>query len=85
MLMQIIAVRDNRIEAFMQPTFVAHPGQGVRAFQDHCQDEKTDFHRHPEDFDLYLLGEYNDQTGQFSPPDGGPQRLIRAFDIVAKS
>jgi hypothetical protein len=81
-----VAPRDIRVEAYMQPTFVNHTGAAVRAFTEHCKDSKSDFARNPEDFELYLLGSFDDTTGLFSPPDSGaPERLLRAIDCVIKS
>lgn len=86
MEMCIVAVRDNRVEAYMQPTFVHHKGAAIRAFLDHCRDDKSDFIRHPEDFDLYFLGSFDDKKGGFLPPPSGePERLCRAIDTVTKS
>lgn len=83
MKMQIVAARDVRVEAYMQPTFVPHTAAAVRAFTDHVRDPQSDFAKHPEDYELWWLGEYNDQDGSFTPPDGGiPLRLLRGLDAV---
>lgn len=85
MIMYIIAVRDNAVETYMQPSFVAHNGAAIRAFMDHCKNPESDFAKHPEDYDLFSLGEFDDSTGLFSPPFGGqPIRLMRAIDSIVK-
>lgn len=80
MKMFVIAVRDGAVQSFMQPSFCNHTGAAVRAFIDHCRDPQTDFHKHPEDYELYQVGEFDDQTGKFT--DADPIRLSRAVDHV---
>lgn len=75
----VIAARDNAVQAYMQPSFVTHTGAAVRAFSDHCKDSSSDFAKHPEDFDLYLLGEFDDSSGEFI---NTPERLARAVDFI---
>lgn len=78
--MFVIAVRDLAIQAFMQPGFVNHTGAAVRAFSDHCKDSNSEFSKHPEDFELFVLAEFDDATGRFTQDE--PIRLARAIDFV---
>lgn len=84
MLLRMIAVRDTRVEAFMPCTPAPHTGMAVREFTDACRDGSTNFAKHPEDFELWYLADYDDQTGLFSVPKEGLQRLCRAVDCVVK-
>jgi len=36
--------------------------------------------KYPEDYDLYYLGEYNDQNGLISPLDT-PQHMLKAISV----
>lgn len=38
----------------------------IRALSDLVKDEQSMVSRHPEDFVLYQIGEFNDQKGEFS-------------------
>lgn len=68
MILQICAVRDRAIDAFGRPMFVAATGQAVRSFGDAINgkaDKDDTLASHPEDFDLYHLGTYDDATALF--------------------
>lgn len=66
MISKIYAIYDSKLEAYMQPFFMQSKGQAVRAFTDTVNDDKTQFWKHPEDFTLFELGEYDDSTGKVS-------------------
>lgn len=72
----VIAVRDRAADVFGQPSFVQSIGVGMRSFSDavNSRDEKSPLTMHPEDFDLYHLADYDDNTGKFSAVD--PPRMI---------
>lgn len=80
---QIYAVRDAAIEAYGQPFFVRARGEALRSFIDECQNTETQFHKHPGDYDLYYLGEYDEITGQIKAT-AEPERAARAVDFVNK-
>jgi len=66
MIYKVVAIRDKAIEAFGQPIFVSAVGQAVRSFGDEVKrvDQNNGINKHPEDYDLFLLGTYDDQTGE---------------------
>lgn len=59
----LCAVRDIKAEAFAPPFVVSARGMALRMFSDWCSDPKTMIGRHPEDFQLYQLGYFNESTG----------------------
>ncbi len=66
MVLFIVAVRDIKADCFGQPNFVPNLGSAIRAFGDQCNDEKAGvLYTHPEDFELYKLGTYDDSNGSF--------------------
>lgn len=65
MKLQVFAIKDRAIAGFMQPFFAHTIGAAVRAFQDGMNDPQTPMAKHPEDYDLWHLGEWDDQTGDF--------------------
>ena len=74
MRLNIVAIRDRAADAFQQPFYVPALGQAIRAFQDGINKDEQ-MMKHPDDFDLYHLGYYDDQTGQFANLDGGPKQI----------
>lgn len=65
MITQVFSVLDAKIGSFMQPWFSATVDSARRAFFDACQDSASLLGRHPQDFTLYHLGSFDDETGLF--------------------
>lgn len=67
MILRICAIFDVKAKAYMLPQFfptVAVARRGVAAA---VNDPAAGFlHKNPEDFILYHLGDFNDETGQFT-------------------
>ncbi|WNK13657.1 MAG: nonstructural protein [Microvirus sp.] len=76
---QIVVVYDRATEAYGRPVFVNALGAAMRSFGDEARNPETEICKHPEDYELYLLGEYDDQDGTFSTIV--PHRLARAQDL----
>lgn len=64
---KVLAIRDRAIDAYGQPFYSASVGGAVRSFSDEINNnrEGNQLNKHPEDFDLFLLGEFDDNTGEF--------------------
>lgn len=74
------SVRDSAVQAYMPPFFSRHLGEAMRSFGDLCRDPQSNVSRHPSDFHLYLLGEYDDVTGIITAAE--PQRMASATEFV---
>jgi len=58
------AVFDAKAEMYSQPFLEIKDGTAVRAIQDIVINNKDHaFAKHPSDFSLHRLGEFNDKTG----------------------
>lgn len=69
MKLNIYAVHDNKVKAYGTPFFQITDGQAIRAFQDNVNSTtESQITKHPEDFTLFKLGEYDDQTGIINHP-----------------
>jgi hypothetical protein len=80
--MKIFSVYDEKLEEFMTPTFFLTSGQAMRSFEDLVLgDSECIFAKHPEDFTLYLIGEFNSTSGQLESYSI-PTVLCSAKDIV---
>lgn len=66
MILKLVTLKDIKTGAYQAPTAVAHLGAAIRAFEDGIKspNKDTDIARHPEDFELYELGTYNDENGK---------------------
>lgn len=83
MILSIYAIRDNKVGAFMQPFYMNTNAAAIRAFDDLVNDGKSGVNKHPEDYELYLLGVYDDNTGRITQDDQSlVQRLVTAKDCL---
>lgn len=82
MRLVVVAVFDAAVQAFMTPIFVQAKGQAIRSFGDAVADPQSPMSKHPTDYRLQFLGEWDDQTGEFLPGDGQP--LANGGDFAAR-
>lgn len=78
----ICAVKDRAADVFGQPFFVAARQVAVRSFQDAVNNrhEPSDISKHPDDFDLYVLGLFDDASGSLQPAQ--LELVARGKDLV---
>lgn len=81
MKLKIFSVLDSKVKAFGQPFFQRTHGEAERSFTQVVRDPKSSIHPFPEDYDLYFLGEYDDQTGTVEPLDT-PQHVVKAVQLA---
>lgn len=68
MKLKVCCIRDRAIDTYGNPFFVTAHGQAMRSFVDEINNKNKDGNTlatHPDDFDLYALGEYDTDTGLF--------------------
>lgn len=82
----VMAVRDKRTEFFLTPTmFCRAKGEGVRWFMDVLNDKNSQFSKHPADFELFVLGEFDDNSGQFTQDASVPMRILSGLEVSSES
>lgn len=59
------SVFDVKSDTFSPPFWKATVGQAVRDFADVANDPNTTIGRHPEDYKLVQVGEFDDALGSF--------------------
>ena len=67
MKMTVCSIRDRGAEAFGRPFFTPAIGVAIRSFQDEVnrKAEDSQIYLHPDDFDLYEFGSFDDFSGTF--------------------
>jgi len=67
MKLVLCSVKDRAADAYGRPMFVPSVGVAIRSFSDEVnrKDQENQLFNHPDDFDLYELGEFDDNTGLF--------------------
>ena len=70
----VFSVYDSKAEMFNQPMFFKAKGEALRAFEDEANRTESAIFKHPGDYTLFLIGDYDVETGLLTPL-GTPQSL----------
>lgn len=81
----VVAVFDSAVQAFGRPIFVPAIGAGIRSFSDEVnrKAEGNGLYDHPEDFSLWYLGLFDEDSGTFIDTEG-KRSLLRGQDVERK-
>ena len=63
--MKMFSIYDHKAKAYQLPFYLRQSGEALREFSDLVNDEKSRVIKHPEDYTLFLLGEFDETTGEF--------------------
>lgn len=66
----LLAVKDRKAGVFTAPQCVVRLEAGLRSFSDEVNNPRNGenmWFRHPEDFELYHVGSFDDQVGRLLP------------------
>jgi len=85
MLSVIVSVKDSAAEAFGRPMYLQSLGVAIRSFTDEVnrEDKDNQLFNHPDDFDLYELGVFDDSIGRYELRDN-PSVIVRGKDVKIK-
>lgn len=78
----IFSVYDKKTAAFMQPFFQHTRGQAMRTLTDTVKGRESLIGSHPEDFQLFQVGEFDDQEGKIVPLKDG-RFVCNASELVS--
>lgn len=78
-LLNIYTLRDIRTEAFHRPFFLQNRAVLERSIHDALSDENNMICLHPEDYQIYSLGTYDEQTGEIKATPA--THLFNAIDL----
>ena len=82
---KVFAVKDKALDSYSAPFTQATIEAGLRMWRDLVlfgQDDNR-YKRSPEDFTLYMLGEFNDETGELI--EAANVRLASASEVIAET
>lgn len=63
----VFAVYDSKAEVYMTPMFFPAKGLAIRTFDDQVNNPDSLLNKHPEDFTLFCIGDYDQDTGLLTP------------------
>jgi hypothetical protein len=61
----VFAIYDSKGGYYRTPFSMRSRGEAVRAFADVANDKTTEIGKHPEDFTLFLLADFDTDTGTY--------------------
>lgn len=61
--MKVFSIFDKKAEIFNTPFFQLNDRVAVRSLCDLCADSRSFVSKHPEDYALYCLGDFDDRSG----------------------
>jgi len=64
---RIFSVYDSKTQSWGPPFFALHLGQAMRMWSDLVNDGQSLVSKHPADFALYDIGEYDDSNASITP------------------
>ena len=79
--MNIYTIYDSKSESYMRPIFCKTNGEALRIFTDIANDPGHSVGMHPEDYTLFLIGEFSEFDGEIKPSDA-KQSLGLALDFT---
>lgn len=64
---KMFAVHDSKAEAYLSPFTMRSKGEALRAFENTVNDPNTGFYKHPADYTLFEIAEYDELKGELYP------------------
>lgn len=74
MIYLLVSIKDRAIDAFQPLGNVRAEGEAIRVFKDMISDHNTPQGKHPDDYDIYLVGRFDDRDGLIEP-ETPPKKL----------
>jgi len=82
MIVLTFSVYDIKSKTFGQPFHAMTRGVAVRQFQELVNNPETTINKHPDDFTLFEIGSFDDNTGEIkSMEEIGKQSVINALEV----
>lgn len=67
MILNAYSIYDRKALQYHPPFFASADGAAVRSLLDLANDSSTTIGRHPGDYVLFKVGDWDDETGKFHP------------------
>ncbi len=84
MKLKIFTVYDTKALAYLPPFFLPNELMAKRVFGDMADDINHQFGKHPEDYSLYEMGDFDDGKAKFEISAKAPILLITGLMAAAE-
>lgn len=83
-VLKIFSIYDKASQAYMRPMFMPTKGIALRGFMDAVADPQHEMHKHPRDYTLFELGEFDESNASITMLKS-PVSVANAHELLAKS
>ena len=84
MKLKIFSVFDSKVGAYLNPVFLRPAPEAVRSFQDAVNREDSQFKSHAEDYTMFEIGSWDDQTASIDLLPT-PHPIAKAIELLARN
>ena len=81
MKLNAYTIYDTASATYLRPFFTNADGQAMRSFKDIATDADHDIGKHPEDYTLFRIGTFDDNTGKLATEQ--LSKLLTGLECVA--
>ncbi|AXL15205.1 nonstructural protein [Microviridae sp.] len=81
MKLEIYAILDVKVKAFLPPIFQANNASAIRIFENCIKETGHPFNTNPGDYKLFHIGSFNDIDASITPSD--PQEISNGLTVSA--
>lgn len=82
MIHETFAVYDSKAGAFLPPFILPRVEMAQRVFSDCVNSDQHQFAAHPDDYTLFQLGSFDDESGKFTPRKNGKLSLGNGIEYM---
>lgn len=80
---KLFSIHDRKLNTWSAPMQFLHSGQAERAVQEIFQDKNSMLAKYPEDYSVFQVGEFDDDSAQLTPFQP-PTHLISISSLLPK-
>lgn len=81
MILKLYTIYDSAAQSYSNPVYMIGRGVAFRSFQDEVAKPDSRFHQHPDDYTLFELGSFDDQTATFIFHKA-PEKVAMAREVI---
>lgn len=78
---KLYVVKDLAANDYNIPVFLKHNNEALRLFRDEANNTESPIGKHPADYELWYIADYNEETAMFTNHEN-MERLARAIDLL---
>lgn len=82
MRLKAFAIFDDKAKAFLPPFFLPERAIAVRTFADCVNNKEHAFGRHPADYSLFQVGDFDTDSGLISPVERGIELIHNGLALL---